>query len=171
MRLDNGESIIHMDALTIIVAMLLMMVIGTLLLTCISLIHLAKMVPRIMEIYTNQTASTLKHNYSVQQSRELLEYLVKQKLTEWRIYNVDPSSDNYVTEERMKEAIEYIIKKIMLEMTPITKNILSVGYPMETEDDMIESIKNCAKLTVLYYSIQQNTIKERDETIPNINAF
>ena len=118
-----------------------------------------------------QDLYTLKHNYSVKDSRELLEWLVNQKLAEWQVYNVDPNSDNYINENNMKSCIEYIIKKIILEMTPVTKDVLSVGFPMETETDMIESIKNCAKLTVLYYSIQQNTIKERDETIPNINAF
>lgn len=114
---------------------------------------------------------TLKSNYSVKDSRELLEYLVEQKLMEWRIYNVDPSSDNYVTEENMKDSIEYIIKKIIVEMTPTTKNVLSVGFPMDTEEDMIESIKNCAKIAVLNYSINQNKDQDHEERIQNINFF
>lgn len=114
--------------------------------------------------------SILKHNYSVKSSRELLEYLVEQKLMDWRIYNVNPSSDNYITEEDMKTCIEYIIKKIMLEMTPTIKDVLSVGYPMETETDMIESIKNRAKIAVLNYSIQQNNAQEHEEIVKNINV-
>ena len=51
------------------------------------------------------------------------------------------------------------------------QDILSVGYPMETEDERIESIKNCAKLAVLNYSIKQNQTLEHDEVLKNINAF
>lgn len=112
-----------------------------------------------------------KLNYSVQDSRELLEYLVNQKLMEWQIYNVDPDTDNYVNEGKMQEAIEYIIKRIVLEMTPIIKDKLSIGYPMDTEEDMIESIKNSAKLAVLNYTIKQNIPQEHGDVVKNINAF
>ncbi len=115
--------------------------------------------------------SILKHNYSVKESRELLEYLVEKKLTDWQIYNVNPSSDNYVTEDNMREAVEYIIKKIIMEMTPTMRDVLSVGFPMDTDEAMIETIKNCAKLAVLNYSIQQNHAQEHDEVIKNINLF
>lgn len=113
----------------------------------------------------------LKHNYSVKESRELLDYLVNQKLAEWQIYNVDPSSDNYMSEGKMNECIVYIIKRIMLELTPVMKDNLSVGYPMETEDQQIESIKNVAKLAVLNYSVHQNQPQEHDKAVTNINAF
>lgn len=118
-----------------------------------------------------QDLYTLKHNYSVKDSRELLDYLVNQKLAEWQIYNVDPSSDNYINDSDMDECILYIIKKIIIEMTPVMKDKLSVGYPMETEEEQINSIKNVAKLAVLNYSIQQNQPKEHTEVIKNINAF
>ena len=113
----------------------------------------------------------IKHRYTVKTSRDLLDYMVVQKLVEWQIYNMDPSSDNYITEAKMQDAIEYIIKKIILEMTPTARDILSVGFPMETESNMIESIKNCAKLIVLNYSIKQNTIDQTPHKLPNINAF
>ena len=115
--------------------------------------------------------NSLKHNYSVKESREVLEYLVNQKLAEWQVYNVDPASDNYMSEGNMKSCIEYIIKRIMLEMTPVMKDVLSVGYPMETEDNQIESIKNCAKIVVLNYSIKQNQPQEHEQVIQNINTF
>lgn len=117
------------------------------------------------------TLYNTKHQYSVRDSRDLLEYLVNQKLTEWQVYNIDPASDNYISESNMNECIVYIIKKIILEMTPVMKDKLSVGYPMETEEQQIESIKNVAKLAVLNYSIQQNQPKEHNEVIKNINAF
>ena len=113
----------------------------------------------------------LKHNYSVKDSREFLEYLVSQKLAEWQVYNVDPSSDNYISEEGMKSCIEYIIKRVVLEMTPVARDVLSVGYPMDTEEDMIESIKNCAKISVLNYSIKQNQPVEHDDMLKNIKTF
>lgn len=56
-------------------------------------------------------------------------------------------------------------------MTPAQKMILSVGYPMETESEQIESIKNKAKFVVLNYSIDQNTPKEQGESLKNINTF
>lgn len=118
-----------------------------------------------------QDQYTLRHNYSVKDSRELLEWLVNQKLVEWQIYNLDPASDNYVNESDMKSCIEYIIKKIIMEMTPVMKDVLSVGYPMDTQDDMIESIKNCAKIVVLNYSVKQNQPQEHEEVIKNINTF
>lgn len=118
-----------------------------------------------------QESYVLKHNYSVKESRELLDYLVNQKLAEWQIYNVDPSSDNYMSEGKMNECIVYIIKRIMLELTPVMKDNLSVGYPMETEEQQIESIKNVAKLAVLNYSVHQNQPQDHDKAVTNINAF
>lgn len=125
-------------------------------------------------ISQNKLASkkiSIKHKYTVKASRDLLDYMVVQKLVEWQIYNMDPSSDNYITEAKMQDVIEYIIKKIIMEMTPTARDILSVGFPMETESDMIESIKNCAKLIVLNYSIKQNTVDQTPNILPNINAF
>lgn len=98
--------------------------------------------------------------------------MVNQKLTEWQIYHIDTSSDNYITENDMKDCIEYIIKKIIEEFTDTSLLVLSVGYPMETEEQQIESIKNRAKLAVLNYAIQQNTPKESgEEVLKNINSF
>lgn len=110
-------------------------------------------------------------SYSVQDSRELMEYLVNQALMEWQIYNLNPSTENFMASKEMEDAISYIIKKIMLELTETSKALLSVGYPMETEDQQIESVKNRAKIAVLHYAINQNSENEEDRTIPNINTF
>ena len=101
-----------------------------------------------------------------------MDYLVKQSLMEWQIYNIDPSSENYMNEQNMEAAIQYIMKKLMLEMTDIIKLKLSVGYPFETEEKMLESIKNRAKLEVLNYSIQQNSDSDNANIgLKNINTF
>ena len=101
-----------------------------------------------------------------------MEYLVNQALVEWQIYNVNPSTQNYMAEKEMNDAIYYIIKKIILELTDASLEKLSVGYPMDTEEHRIESIKNKAKLVVLNYTIKQNEPKENDiENLPNINTF
>lgn len=101
-----------------------------------------------------------------------MEYLVNQALVEWQIYNIDPSDDNYMNEEDMSRAIEYIMKKIMLEMTDSIKLKISVGYPFETEEEMLETIKNRAKLDVLNYSIRQNSdIDNTNIGLKNINTF
>ena len=101
-----------------------------------------------------------------------MEYLVNQALLEWQIYNIDPSDDNYMNEEDMNKAIEYIMKKIMVNMTDIIKLRLSVGYPFDTEEEMLESIKNRAKLEVLNYSIRQNgDVDNANLGLRNINTF
>jgi len=121
-----------------------------------------------MDALPNLIKDIVSHKYSVKESRDLLEYLVNQKMMEWQVYNVDPSSENYMTEAKMKDAIEYIIKKMIIEMTPVSREILSVGFPMKTEEQLIESIKNCAKLVVLKYSIDQNEPKEAEQIANNI---
>ena len=110
-------------------------------------------------------------SYSVKESRELMEYLINQALMEWQIYNLNPSTENFMASKEMEDAISYIIKKIMLELTETSKAMLSVGYPMETEEQQIESIKNRAKIAVLHYAINQNSENEEDRAIPNINTF
>ena len=70
-----------------------------------------------------------------------------------------------MTEAKMKDAIEYIIKKVIVEMTPVTRDILSVGFPMKTDEQLIESVKNCAKIVVLRYSIDQNEPKEAEHVV------
>ena len=99
-----------------------------------------------------------------------MEYLVSQALTEWQIYNINLETENFLNEAEMANCIEYIIKKVILEMTETSKLILSIGYPMETEEQIIESIKNRAKIQVLEYSIKQNQPRDAME-IPNINMI
>lgn len=124
----------------------------------------------IKEIIGIKEEYNLKKDISVQESRALMEYLVNEALMEWQVYNVDPSTDNYMSEDNISASIQYIIKKIMLEMTPTCRARLAVGYPMQDEIHMIESIKNKAKLVVLNYTIKQNN-NDLNTDIPNINAF
>lgn len=94
---------------------------------------------------------------NVEKSRELMDSLVKVKLIEWQVYNSNPKTENYMSQNEIDDAIKYIIKKLCMEMTPALKLQLGFGYPMDTLDSMVESIKNRAMLIVLEYSIQQNT--------------
>ena len=154
-----------------------------LILTMVDLVFLKLIAIRFLRYHNHQQQANstnsqdikkviLKSKYSVKDSRDLLDYMVNQKLTEWQIYHIDTSSDNYITENDMKDCIEYIIKKIIEELTDTSLLVLSVGYPMETEEQQIESIKNRAKLAVLNYAIQQNTPKESgEEVLKNINSF
>ena len=124
----------------------------------------------IQEIIHIKEDYNIRKDISVQDSRDLMEYLVNQALLEWQVYHIDPATDNYMSEEKINESMEYIIRKVMLEMTPTCRARLSVGYPMETEDQMIESIKNKAKIVVLNYTIRQNN-NDVETNIPNINVF
>lgn len=95
---------------------------------------------------------------NVEKSRELMDSLVKVKLIEWQVYNSNPKTENYMSQNEIDDAIKYIIKRLCMEMTPALKLQLGFGYPMDTLDSMVESIKNRAMLIVLEYSIQQNTV-------------
>lgn len=94
---------------------------------------------------------------NVEKSRELMDSLVKVKLIEWQVYNSNPKTENYMSQNEIDDAIKYIIKRLCMEMTPALKLQLGFGYPMDSLDSMVESIKNRAMLIVLEYSIQQNT--------------
>ena len=155
----------------IIVAALLIMVTAVIVTLSLSLIRLLKTVLRISEIRQESDKFSLQGKYTVKESRDLLEYLINQKLAEWQIYNLNPDTENYMSQDNMSNCIGYIIKGIIQEMTPTQKLILSIGYPMETEAEQIESIKNKAKFVVLNYSIEQNTPKEQGEALKNINTF
>lgn len=94
---------------------------------------------------------------NVEKSRELMDSLVKVKLIEWQVYNSNPKTENYMSQNEIDDAIKYIIKRLCMEMTPALKLQLGFGYPMDSLESMVESIKNRAMLIVLEYSIQQNT--------------
>lgn len=94
---------------------------------------------------------------NVEKYRELMDSLVKVKLIEWQVYNSNPKTENYMSQNEIDDAIKYIIKRLCMEMTPALKLQLGFGYPMDSLDSMVESIKNRAMLIVLEYSIQQNT--------------
>ena len=55
-----------------------------------------------------------------------MEYLVNQKLAEWQIYNLNPETENYMSQDNMIACVQYIISGIIREMTAVQKNILSV---------------------------------------------
>ena len=108
---------------------------------------------------------------SVQESRELLEYLVKNAMYEWVVYNINPSTENYMAKNEQEDCIKYIIQKIMENLTPVIEAQLAVGYPFDTEEEKIKTIMNRAKLVVLDYSIKQNTQTNNSNNIPNINLL
>lgn len=96
--------------------------------------------------------------------------LITEYLAEWQIYNINTSTENYMGPKEQKEAIEYIIKKMMLNMTDTTRQQLGVGYPVETDEQLIKSIMEKAKIIVLNYSVKQNSVTVNND-IPNIQAF
>lgn len=96
--------------------------------------------------------------------------LITEYLAEWQVYNINTSTENYMGPNEQKEAIEYIIKKMMLNMTDTTRQQLGIGYPAETDEQLIKSIMEKAKIVVLNYSVKQNSVSV-DNNIPNIHAF
>lgn len=156
----------------IIILILLLFFIFISIIVFIKLTYYQKTIKSISEIIRDRDIFIQKSNYSIKDSRDLMDYLVNQALLEWQIYNIDPNSENYMNEQNIENSIQYIMKKIMLEMTDSIKLRLSVGYPFETEEEMLESIKNRAKLEVLNYSIKQNgDIDNANFGLRNINTF
>lgn len=121
------------------------------------------------EISNNKTINN--RNVSVQDSYKLMEYLVSTYFAEWRIYNIDPGSENYMTETNQKDAITYCIKRIMENMTDTVQAQLSIAFDMNDRDKMIKSILDVAKLHIIEYSVRQNNYTVDNKHIPNINAF
>lgn len=113
----------------------------------------------------------LLYKVSVEDSRNLLEYLVKYVMTEWIIYNTNPSKENYMGKDEQNECIQYIIHKIIQDMTPTIESQISIGYPFSTEEEKIKTISNRAKIVVLDYSIKQNIQDSRNNIIRNISLF
>ena len=91
-------------------------------------------------------------------ARELMDTNVKNKLIEWRVYNINVETENYMSQKEIDNAVVYIIKNICYEMTPALKLQLGFGYPMDDMDSMVESIKKRAMLIVLEYSVKQNEV-------------
>lgn len=107
-------------------------------------------------------------SYSVQSSKELMEGLVEDYLNRWRIYHPNPDTDNFVTTKNQEEIIQYIMKNMVLEMTDTIRSQLSIAYKVGTDEELLTSIKEVAKIAVLNYTIQQNrTVPD----IPNFNLF
>ena len=121
------------------------------------------------EISNNKTINN--RSASVQDSYKLMEYLVSTYFAEWRIYNIDPSSENYMTEANQKDAITYCIKRIMENMTDTVQAQLSIAFDMNDRDKMIKSILDVAKLHIIEYSVRQNNYTIDNKHIPNIDTF
>ena len=121
------------------------------------------------EISNNKTINN--RNVSVQDSYKLMEYLVSTYFAEWRIYNIDPGSENYMTEADQKDAITYCIKRIMENMTDTVQAQLSIAFDMTDRDKMIKSILDVAKLHIIEYSVRQNNYTIDNKHIPNIDTF
>ena len=108
-------------------------------------------------------------NYSVQDSKKLMNDLVQEYLDRWIVYHPDPSKDNYVTGKQQEEMIIYIMKSITTNMTDTIRDQLSIAFKVDTDDELLVSIKEVAKLAVLAYTVKQNPVSTSN--VPNINLF
>lgn len=137
-------------------------------------VNISKLVKGIKEIKEKENIENKIINsqpLSVQESYKLMEYLVSTYFAEWRIYNINPSSENYMTEDNQKDAIKYCIRRIMENMTDTVRSQLSIAFTMDTREDMIKSILNTAKLHIIEYSVRQNNYTIDNKHIPNVDTF
>lgn len=126
---------------------------------------------RINQSYTrrldmDEYALHLEQN--VQKSRDLLNKMVADTLVEWSIYNVRAENESYINDERRDKCIEWIISRVIENSTPAIIEQVGIGYPAETQEQYINSIKNVAIIHVMDFTVKQN-VKDMEDNIPNIN--
>lgn len=111
---------------------------------------------------------SIQLNQDIMKSRELLNTLVKEALVEWSIYNVRREEESWMGEKRQEDCIEWVIERVYNLSTQAIIDQISIGYPADTMEKYLDSIKNITMLHVLEMSIKQNTIDRNNEP-PNIN--
>lgn len=130
---------------------------------------------RIINIWDNRWTDRLELDaYAIQLekdvygSRELLNKLVVDALTEWTLYNIRAEEESYINESKRDACMAWVIARVIENSTDSVRAHIGIGYPAETQDQYINSIKNVAMIHVMDLVIKQNT-KDMSDNIPNVN--
>lgn len=99
---------------------------------------------------------TLKFNFSFEPKEsdlKLLDDLIQEKLAEYRIMKLESVDKLYITEKIQKEIFEYVLRKVMYQLSPIYLQKLSYIYNKDRLDDIITQKIN---LHIIEYTIEVN---------------
>lgn len=131
---------------------------------------------KVLEYFEDNDKKNIKLNeYEIRlntdpmKSRELLNSIVKEALAEWSIFNIRAEEESYISPDRQKECIAWVINRVVKNSTPAIIEIVSLGYPASTMEEYIESITRITTIHVLELAVKQNTIDFDTVINPNTN--
>lgn len=84
---------------------------------------------------------------------KLLDDLIQEKLSEYRVLKLESIDKLYITEKIQNEIFEYVLRKVMYQLSPIYLQKLSYIYNTDRLDDIITQKIN---LHILEYTIEVN---------------
>ena len=99
---------------------------------------------------------TLKFNFSFEPKEtdlQILDNLIQEKLAEYRVLKLESVDKLYITEKIQKEIFEYVLRKVMYQLSPIYLQRLSYIYNKDNLDDIITQKIN---LHIIDYTIEVN---------------
>lgn len=107
---------------------------------------------------------TLKFNFDYEPKEtdfKIIETLIQENLAEYRINKLEHVEKLYITEEIQKKIFEYVLRKVMYQISPIYLQKLSYIY---NKDKLNEIIAQKINMYILDYTIEVNGgIRNRGE--------
>lgn len=107
-------------------------------------------------IKEKQQQDLWKFNLSVEPKEtdmQILDNLIEEKLAEYRIMKLESVDKLYISEKIQKEIFEYVLRKVMYQLSPIYLQRLSYIYNKDRLDDIITQKIN---LHIIEYTIEVN---------------
>lgn len=99
---------------------------------------------------------TLKFNFDYEPKEtdfQIIETLIQENLAEYRISKLEHVEKLYITEDIQKKIFEYILRKVMYQLSPIYLQKLSYIY---NKDKLNEIIAQKINMYILDYTIEVN---------------
>lgn len=106
---------------------------------------------------TNKTElELLKFNYGIipdEKDFMIIDNLIQDNLAEYRILKLESVEKLYINEETQNKIFEYVLRKVMYQLSPIYLQKLSYIY---NEDKVNEIIAQKINLHILEYTVEVN---------------
>ena len=105
----------------------------------------------------------MKFNYDVEPKETdfmIIDNLIQENLAEYRIRKLESVEKLYINEETQNKIFEYVLRKVMYQLSPIYLQKLSYIY---NEDKLNEIIAQKINMHILDYTVEVNgNIRNRD---------
>lgn len=99
---------------------------------------------------------TLKFNFDYEPKEtdfQIIETLIQENLAEYRINKLETVEKLYITEDIQKKIFEYVLRKVMYQLSPIYLQKLSYIYNKDKLDEIITQKIN---MYIMDYTIEVN---------------